>query len=365
MLPVLGDMDPSVIEMSDEEIRVEQVLEDRSNTRIGSWPLYFAKGIGNSIRRAAFITYWLCKCIFGEAPYYSMKPLYFRLVVKISFGHRFPLAAMFLGNLYLQLDSICLDEVCGGSCHFIIACFNSSTLQTFLWVHSLNYLKLGNDNNQIREKFRNMSRHILSRYSDLEVNLAPVYRWVGLRVNDPDLVPSLDFEECIVWRLYSYCYAGFSCHFLLPWFSDIAIQSFELLPNDSRSFTYLSAVNPSWLPVWNSKGVEYTHYCANRVHMQFVLDQGAPGSLSETLPPAPGVAPFLRGQAFHYWSKSVSRMVILYGGRLGICTVAMQEYWLRVAIAMVDYIGQGRGTRISLSNHHTYPIETVTLCLST
>ena len=96
MLPVLGDMDPSVIEMSDEEIRVEQVLEDRSNTRIGSWPLYFAKGIGNSIRRAAFITYWLCKCIFGEAPYYSMKPLYFRLVVKISFGHRFPLLPCFL-----------------------------------------------------------------------------------------------------------------------------------------------------------------------------------------------------------------------------------------------------------------------------
>ena len=101
MLPVLGNMDPSVIEMSDEEIRVEQVLKDWSNTRIGAWALYFAKGTDNSIRYAAFIAYWLCKCIFGEAPYYSMKPLYFCLTIKISFGHRFPLAAMFLGHLYL------------------------------------------------------------------------------------------------------------------------------------------------------------------------------------------------------------------------------------------------------------------------
>ena len=48
-----------------------------------------------------------------------------------------------------------------------------------------------------------MSRHILSRYPDLRDNLPLVYRWVGLRVKDPDLVPSLDFEECVVWRPYS------------------------------------------------------------------------------------------------------------------------------------------------------------------
>jgi hypothetical protein len=54
-------------------------------------------------------------------------------------------------------------------------------------------------------------------------------------------------------------------------------------------------------------------------------------------------------------------MVIPCGGRLGICTVAMQEYWLRLAVAMADYIGQGRGTRVPLLNHHAHPVETVTL----
>uniref|UniRef100_A0A2N9GHN1 Aminotransferase-like plant mobile domain-containing protein n=1 Tax=Fagus sylvatica TaxID=28930 RepID=A0A2N9GHN1_FAGSY len=345
LLPVLGDMDPFAVEMSEEETLVEQALMARASTRINAWSVYFAKGTEPAIRRAAFVAYWLCKCLFGDAPYYSMKPLYFRLAVKISFGHRFPLAAMFLGYLYLQLDSICLDEIRGGSCHFITTCFNTSALQTFLWERSLNYQEVGNDNGQIREKFRNMSRHILSRYPDLRTNLPLVYRWVSLRGKDLDLVPSMDFEECIVWRPYSYRYAGFSCHSVLYWFSDIASQSFELSPDDTRSLTYLSAVNPGWLPVWSDKGVEYTHYCPNRVRRQFGLDQGVPGSPSETLPRTPSIAPFLNDQAFDYWSQSVSRMVIPCGGRLGICTVAMQEYWLRVAAAMADYVKQGRGTR--------------------
>ena len=180
-------------------------------------------------------------------------------------------------------------------------------------------------------------------------------------MKDPDLVPSLDFEECVVWRPYSYRYADFSYHSVLYWFSDIVSQSFELLPDDTKSLTYLSVVNPGWLPVWSSKGVEYTHYYANRVRRQFGLDQGVPGSPSETLPQVPSIAPFFKDKAFGYWSQSISHMVIPCGGRLGICTVAMQEYWFRMTVAMADYIGQGRGTRVPLLNHHAHAVETVTL----
>uniref|UniRef100_A0A2N9E6W1 Aminotransferase-like plant mobile domain-containing protein n=1 Tax=Fagus sylvatica TaxID=28930 RepID=A0A2N9E6W1_FAGSY len=290
LLPVLGDMDPFAVEMSEEETLVEQALMARASTRINAWSVYFAKGTEPAIRRAAFVAYWLCKCLFGDAPYYSMKPLYFRLA----------------------LDSICLDEVRGGSCHFITTCFNTSALQTFLWERSLNYQEIGNDNSQIREKYRNMSRHILSRYPDLKDQSA-----AGL---------SLDF----------------SCHSVLYWFSDIASQSFELSPDDTRSLT---------LFVCGESGVR----------RQFGLDQSVPGSPSETLPRTPSIAPFLNDHAFDYWSQSVSRMVIPCGGRLGICTVAMQEYWLRVAAAMADYVKQGRGTRVPLPNHHAHPMETTTL----
>ena len=86
-----------------------------------------------------------------------------------------------------------------------------------------------------------------------------------------------------------------------------------------------------------------------------------PGSPNETLPRTPSIAPFLIDRAFDYWSQSVSRMVIPCGGRLGICTMVMQEYWLRVTVAMADYVNRGRGTRVPLLNHHAPPIETMTL----
>uniref|UniRef100_A0A2N9I7C3 Aminotransferase-like plant mobile domain-containing protein n=1 Tax=Fagus sylvatica TaxID=28930 RepID=A0A2N9I7C3_FAGSY len=315
LLPVLGDMDPFAVEMSEEETVVEQALMARASTRINAWSVYFAKATEPTIRRAAFVAYWLCKCLFGDAPYYSMKPLYFRLAVKISFGHRFPLAAMFLGYLYLQLDSVCLDEIRGGSCHFITTCFNTSALQTFLWERSLNYQEVGNDNSQIRAKFKNMSRQILRRYPDLRTNLPLVYRWVSLRGRDPDLVPSMDFEECVLWRPYSYRYADFSCHSVMYWFSDIASQSFELSPDDTRSLN---------LFVCGESGVR----------RQFGLDQSVPGSPSETLPRTPNMAPFLNDHAFDYWSASVSRMT------------------------MSD---KAEGPRVPLPNHHAHPMETTTL----
>uniref|UniRef100_A0A2N9INI5 Aminotransferase-like plant mobile domain-containing protein n=1 Tax=Fagus sylvatica TaxID=28930 RepID=A0A2N9INI5_FAGSY len=254
LLPVLGDMDPFAVEMSEEETVVEQALMARASTRINAWSVYFAKATEPTIRRAAFVAYWLCKCLFGDAPYYSMKPLYFRLAVKISFGHRFPLAAMFLGYLYLQLDSVCLDEIRGG--------------------------KAGNDNSQIRAKFKNMSRQILRRYPDLRTNLPLVYRWVSLRGRDPDLVPSMDFEECVLWRPYSYRYADFSCHSVL-------------------------------------------------VRRQFGLDQGVPGSPSETLPRTPNIAPFLNDHAFDYWSPSVSRMTMSNKaeGPGFLCPITMHILW--------------------------------------
>uniref|UniRef100_A0A2N9GIS5 Aminotransferase-like plant mobile domain-containing protein n=1 Tax=Fagus sylvatica TaxID=28930 RepID=A0A2N9GIS5_FAGSY len=236
LLPVLGDMDPFAVEMSEEETLVEQALMARASTRINAWSVYFAKGTEPAIRRAAFVAYWLY--------------------------------------------SICLDEVRGGSCHF--------------YYYLLQYF----------------------RTADLPLGtLSELPRELLCRGKDPDLVPSLDFEECILWRPYSYRYADFSCHSVLYWFSDIASQSFELSPDDTRSLTYLSAVNPGWLPVWSDKGVEYTHYCPNRVRRQFGLDQSVPGSPSETLPRTPSIAPFLNDHAFDYWSQSVSRMVIPCGGK--------------------------------------------------
>ena len=84
------------------------------------------------IRRAAFVSYWLSKCVFGEHPAYSIKPLYFSLAVKIAAGVRFPLAPLLLGQLYTQLDLLHAEELAGASCHIVSTAFNSSILHTFI-----------------------------------------------------------------------------------------------------------------------------------------------------------------------------------------------------------------------------------------
>jgi hypothetical protein len=94
-----------------EELRIEAALVDyigRKNTlfRDPSCEVHSLdgplqkRGETTSIRRAAFVAYWLSKCVFGEHPAYSIKPLYFPIAVKISAGACFPLAPLLLGQLY-------------------------------------------------------------------------------------------------------------------------------------------------------------------------------------------------------------------------------------------------------------------------
>ena len=70
------------------------------NAKLSFWVSSTSK-ISIAARRVAFITFWLCKFIFGSHPHYAMKPLYFRLAIKISVGVSLPLAPMFLGHLYV------------------------------------------------------------------------------------------------------------------------------------------------------------------------------------------------------------------------------------------------------------------------
>jgi hypothetical protein len=98
------------------------------------WPALFLHHEDVPVRRVAFIVYWLCKCVFGNFPYYAVNTLYILLVVKISLGC-YPLAPMFLGHLYSQLDLLHDCEIEGDSCHIIAVAFNTTVLKTFLCEH--------------------------------------------------------------------------------------------------------------------------------------------------------------------------------------------------------------------------------------
>ena len=82
---------------------------------------------------AAFVVFWLCKFVFGSHPYYAVKPLYFRLAIKIAARVSLPLAPMFLRHLYVQLDILRSDKSQAGSCHIVTSSVHSTILQHLLY----------------------------------------------------------------------------------------------------------------------------------------------------------------------------------------------------------------------------------------
>ena len=104
-LPILGDVDPSDMELSPKVDTVEaELMKGMSgNAKLSHWAGAFSKA-SNAVRCAIIVAFWLCKFIFGSRPHYFVKPLYFQLAIKNFAGVSLPLALMFLSHLYMQLD---------------------------------------------------------------------------------------------------------------------------------------------------------------------------------------------------------------------------------------------------------------------
>ena len=111
LLPILGDVDLATLELSPEEEAVEAELKRKmsGNAKLSYWVSSSSK-FSESAHRVAFVAFWFCKFVLGSHPHYAVKPLYFHLAIKISAGISLPLAFMFLGHLYIQLDILWSDE---------------------------------------------------------------------------------------------------------------------------------------------------------------------------------------------------------------------------------------------------------------
>ena len=87
LLPILGDVDPTTIELSLEEEAIEVELKKMMtrNAKLLYWVSSSSK-FSVVARHAAFVAFWLCKFVFRSHPHYAIKPLYFCLAIKISDG---------------------------------------------------------------------------------------------------------------------------------------------------------------------------------------------------------------------------------------------------------------------------------------
>ena len=227
----IGRSGSSRTELSPEELKIEAALADyigRKNIALGTqvarfspWMEHFNRVEDVSIRRAAFVAYWLSKCVFEEHPAYSMKPLYFPFAVKIAAGICFPLAPLLLGQLYTQLDLLHAEESVGASCHIVTTALNSSLVHTFLWEHALEYIRKSRKPYEARYKFASMLEEIAANVGDFQVDVLAVYRWVGNKFYDHSLIPSLDSESKACWKPYRVTHRGFSYESVMSGFRNV------------------------------------------------------------------------------------------------------------------------------------------------
>ena len=170
-----------------------------------------------------------------------------------------------MGHLYSQLDLLHDCEVEGDSCYILFTAFNTSALQTFFWEHSVSYLFAAKDKSAAWGRFFDLPREFLDRFLDFRNNLPLVYLWVGLKTRDYDLVNALDHEENVLFRLYGDNYPGFTCVSVFSRFYQPISLIRDLKIDDYRSLSYLSTVNPGFLPVLSATGVSFIPYCLQRV----------------------------------------------------------------------------------------------------
>lgn len=79
LLPILGDIEPSDIQLSTDaeamEVEVRKGLGG-GNAKLSNQIMAFTKA-STTTRHASFIVFGLCKFVFGSHPHFAIKPVYF------------------------------------------------------------------------------------------------------------------------------------------------------------------------------------------------------------------------------------------------------------------------------------------------
>jgi len=151
------------------------------NVKLSHWVGSFFKASATA-RCAALVTFWLCKFIFGSHPHYVVKPLYFRLAIKIFAGVSLPLAPIFLGHLYVQLDILQSDEDRACSCHIVTTSVHSTIMQHLLYERYARHLAKCRPVRFAKERYQSYSRVIIDFCGWFEFYFPLAFYWVGLKL---------------------------------------------------------------------------------------------------------------------------------------------------------------------------------------
>ena len=171
------------------------------NAKLSYWVSSSSK-FSVSVCRVAFVAFWLCKFVFGSHPHYAIKPLYFRLAIKISARVSLSLAPMFLGHLYVQLDIFRSDKSQAGSCHIVTSFVHSTILQQLLFERCAQYLAKCRPTRFARDKYQTCLRIITDFCGRFKSDFPLAFCWSGLKPIGYSVVESFDEGVSFSWRAY-------------------------------------------------------------------------------------------------------------------------------------------------------------------
>ena len=275
LLRVFRDENPFDINLSDEDLKVEEKLFTHFGgrtaspggkpARMGSWVMSLSCKKDKEVRRARFLAFWLRKFLFSELPEYGIKYALFPLAIKLAWGAQYPLAPMFLGHVYSQLDQLHGDEAKSDSCFAITSSLHYAILQVFMWDHSLVTLAKCRNLNFLKDKFQG-SLDVVKALCGSSTDSHPIiFRWLSLKGGNLNLVELFDQAGHLHWRSRQEFGLGFVCDSILSLFLTFPGNTFDQHRGDKGCLAYLAFISSSWLPVSSSSGPRYTHYSAHRV----------------------------------------------------------------------------------------------------
>ena len=210
LLPMLGDENPFEINLSDEDLKVEEKLfthfggrtasSDEKSARMGRWVMSLSREKDKEVKWAGFLAFWLSKFLFSEFPGYGIKSALFPLAISLARGAQYPLAPMFLGHVYSQLDQLHGDEAEGDSCYAITSSLHCAILQELMWDRSLVTLARCRNLKFVKEKFQGSPDVVKGLFVNSTDSHPIIFRWLSLKGGSLNLVELFDQAGHLHWR---------------------------------------------------------------------------------------------------------------------------------------------------------------------
>ena len=192
--------------------------------------------------------------------------MYFQLTIKFSTRVSLPLAPLFLGHLYVQLDILQSDERQTGSYHIVTSSIHSTILQHLFWDRCARHLAKCKLVCSAKEKFQSCPKEITDFYGSFVNEFLLAYSWFGLKPSSHPAMEFFDKGMGFSWRACRSFNPGFTCaNSTMGPFMGTAGKTNPFVAYDEKGITYLTTTNARWLPYLADEELRYVHYSTNRV----------------------------------------------------------------------------------------------------